>query len=156
MKTEIGFSVNHAWVTEAIAPGAVACSHHLGRWRRRQDSADRWTNSLVDVSRDGSGWHPRQVEAPGPYQSADPDTSRIFWSDGGVHQNLTFPVHPGPISGMHCWHNAVYVETAKSREVYRRWLAMTRPGPREDGLRRPGVFDRPYRPAREAYYEGSG
>lgn len=169
--TEIGFSVNHAWVTEGIAPGVVACSHHLGRWRRKQDAADRWTNSLVDITRDdGGGWRLRQVEPPGPYESSDPDTSRIFWSDGGVHQNLTFPVHPDPISGMHCWHNAVYVEgagpedrygdvfvdTAKSREVYRRWLSMTRPGPQEDGLRRPEVFDRPYRPVREAYYEGKG
>jgi anaerobic selenocysteine-containing dehydrogenase len=166
--TEIGFSVNHAWVTEGIAPGVVACSHHLGRWRRKQDAADRWTNALVDITRDERGWRMRQVEAPGPYESADPDTSRIFWSDGGVHQNLTFPVHPDPISGMHCWHNAVYVETArpedrygdvyvdsaKSREVYHRWLAMTRPGPQKDGLRRPEVFDRPYRPARGAYYEG--
>ena len=42
-----------------------------------------------------------------PYRSADPDTTRIWWSDTGVHQNLTFPVHPDPISGMHCWHQAV-------------------------------------------------
>ena len=49
-----------------------------------------------------------------------------------MHQNLTFPVHPDPISGMHCWHQAVRVrraepgdgygdvsvDTAKSREVY--------------------------------------
>ena len=166
--TEIGFSVNHAWVTEGIAPGVVACSHHLGRWRRKQDAADRWTNSLVDITRDENGWRMRQIEAPGPYESSDPDTSRIFWSDGGVHQNLTFPVHPDPVSGMHCWHNAVFVEAAgpedrygdiyvdraKGREVYRRWLAMTRPGPQRDGLRRPEVFDRPYRPAREAFYEG--
>ena len=40
----------------------------------------------------------------------DPDTSRIFWTDGGVHQNITFPVHPDPISGMHCWHQKVTVE----------------------------------------------
>jgi len=30
--TEIGHYVNHAWVTEGIRPGIVACSHHLGRW----------------------------------------------------------------------------------------------------------------------------
>ena len=28
--TEIGHFVNRAWVTEGIAPGVVACSHHLG------------------------------------------------------------------------------------------------------------------------------
>ncbi|TCJ16879.1 formate dehydrogenase [Rubrobacter taiwanensis] len=163
--TEIGYSVNHAWVTEGIAPGVVACSHHLGRWRRKQDRADRWSNSLVDITREEGGWRLRQLEGPAPYESSDPDTRRIFWSDGGVHQNLTFPVHPDPISGMHCWHQAVYVEkaregdrygdiyvdTARSLEVYRRWLAMTRPGPLKNGLRRPEVFDRPYRPAREVY-----
>lgn len=165
--TEIGYSVNHAWVTEGIAPGVVACSHHLGRWRRKEDQADKWNNSLVDITRDeDGGWRLRQMEGPGPYQSDDPDTERIFWSDGGVHQNLTFPVHPDPISGMHCWHNAVYVEkakpednyadiyvdTAKSKEVYRRWISMTRPGAQEDGLRRPQVFDRPYRPDEEFFY----
>ena len=46
----------------------------------------------------------RQVEGVGPFESADPDSERIWWSDGGVHQNLTFPVHPDPVSGMHCWH----------------------------------------------------
>jgi len=165
--TEIGYSVNHAWVTESIAPGTVACSHHLGRWRRRQDRADEWNNSVVEFSRDENGWRMRQVENPKPYKSSDPDTRRIFWSDGGVHQNLTFPVHPDPVSGMHCWHQAVYVEkahpgdkyadvyvdTQKSMEVYRKWLAMTRPGPQEDGLRRPEVFERPFRPDREMFFE---
>ena len=53
-----------------------------------------------------------------------------------MHQNLTFPVHPDPISGMHCWHQAVRVrpaapgdrhgdiavDTGKARAVYREWL----------------------------------
>jgi hypothetical protein len=26
----------------------------------------------------------------------------VWWSDAGVHQNITFPVHPDPVSGMHC------------------------------------------------------
>ena len=164
--TEIGYSVNHAWVTQGIAPGVVACSHHLGRWHRRQDRADRWSSNLVNITREEGGWRLRQIEGPKPYKSSDPDTSRIFWSDGGVHQNLTFPVHPDPISGMHCWHQAVYLEkvrpgdhygdiyvdTEKSKAAYRRWLAMTRPGPLENGLRRPEVFERPYRPDREVFY----
>jgi len=164
--TEIGYSVNHAWVTEGIAPSVIAVSHHLGRWRREQDKADRWSNTLVDIARENGGWKMRQLEGPGPYESDDPDTSRIFWSDGGVPQNLTFPVHPDPISGMHCWHNAVYLEkarpddrygdvyvdTEKNKEVYRKWLEMTRPGPQEDGLRRPEVFDRPYRPDRGMFF----
>lgn len=167
VRTEIGYSVNHAWVTESTTPGVVACSHHLGRWRRPEDSADKWNNSVVDINRDDNGgWKMSRIEGPKPYKSDDPDTSRIFWSDGGVHQNLTFPVHPDPVSGMHAWHQAVYVEKAqpgdkygdvyvdtnKSREVYRRWLGMTRPGPGPGGLRRPPVFDRPYRPDEEMYY----
>jgi multidrug efflux pump subunit AcrA (membrane-fusion protein) len=37
-------------VTEGIKPGVVACSHHLGRWRRRQDPpANRWATNTVDI-----------------------------------------------------------------------------------------------------------
>ena len=53
-----------------------------------------------------------------PYRSADPDTARIWWSDTGVHQNLTFPVHPDPISGMHCWHQAVRVRPAEPGDAH--------------------------------------
>ena len=80
---------------------------------------------------------------------------------------MTFPVHPDPVSGMHCWHQKVriekagsedaygdiYVDTNKSFEVYRKWLAMTRPGPGPDGLRRPLWLGRPLKPVKEAYYK---
>lgn len=46
----------------------------------------------------------------------------------------------------------VYVNTKKSKETYRWWLAITRPGPVEGGFRRPEVFDRPYRPDREVFF----
>jgi hypothetical protein len=82
-----------------------------------------------------------------------------------VHQNLTFPVQPDPISGMHCWHQLVTVakaapedqygdvevDTSKSMEVYREWLAKTRAGPRPQNLRRPTWINRAVRPAAEAY-----
>jgi hypothetical protein len=106
----------------------------------------------------------RQV---GPYASADPDTARIWWSDTGVHQNLTFPVHPDPISGMHCWHQAVTVrpagpgdahgdiavDTVKAREVYQRWMEQTRPAGRvsPDGTRRPKWLMRPLKPSADAF-----
>jgi len=80
---------------------------------------------------------------------------------------MTFPVHPDPISGMHCWHQAVrvraadagdapgdiFVDTEKSREVYRKWLAMTRPADKfsPDRTRRPYWMLRPLKPAREFY-----
>ena len=108
----------------------------------------------------------RHREGVQPFESDDPDSSRIFWREGGVHQNLTFPVHPDPISGMHCWHQKVTVESAregdcygdvfvdrnKAYEVYKEWLAMTRPQvERADGLRRPLWMLRPYRPAASAF-----
>ena len=102
-----------------------------------------------------------------PYASTDPDTSRIWWSDAGVHQNLTFAVQPDPISGQHCWHQAVQVRKAEpgdeagditvdtdaAHEVYRRWLTLTRPAGlvSPDGTRRPHWLLRPLRPAREEY-----
>ena len=85
----------------------------------------------------------------------------------GVHQNLTFPVHPDPVSGQHCWHQAVRVrpaeagdrygdisvDTARARAVYAKWLGFTRPADRHspDGSRRPWWLMRPLRPAKEAY-----
>ena len=41
----------------------------------------------------------------------------------------------------------VFVDTAKSMEVYREWLARTRRAPGPGGLRRPLWLDRPLRPA---------
>jgi len=118
--------------------------------------------ATVDLVQDGDDWSMHKVKSVGPYASSDPDTKRIWWSDTGVHQNLTFPVHPDPISGMHCWHQAVRVlpagpedkqgdisvDTAKAREVYQRWLEMTRPAGQisPDGLRRPTWLMRPLKP----------
>ncbi|HVB76060.1 MAG TPA: molybdopterin-dependent oxidoreductase [Ktedonobacteraceae bacterium] len=166
--TDIGYYVNRAWVTDGIRPGVVACSHHLGRWRLdTSQGSDRWTSALVTLGREENGvWHMRQVQGVQPYTSKDPDSARIFWREAGVHQNLTFPVHPDPISGMHCWHQKVTVEPArpedrygdvsvdrrKAQQVCEEWLAMTRPQTeREDGLRRPLWMIRPYRPAASAF-----
>ncbi len=166
--TEIGHFVIKVWVTEGIRPGVVACSHHLGRWRLKQsEGTDRWTSALVDIEEMGEGrWRLRQIEGVRPFKSDDPDSERIFWREGGVHQNLTFPVHPDPVSGMHCWHQRVRIERAApddrygdvvvdtnlSHEIYRKWLEMTRPAPGPDGLRRPLWFARPVRPDHEAYF----
>ena len=101
-----------------------------------------------------------------PYDSTDPDTSRIWWNDTGVHQNASFCVQPDPISGMQCWHQRVrvgpaqpgdeygdvVVDTAKSREAYLDWLAKTRPaGTNDTGLRRPLWYARPLKPSPSAY-----
>jgi anaerobic selenocysteine-containing dehydrogenase len=168
VSTEIGYFINRAWVTEGMRPGVVACSHHIGRWRRQQDAKNnRWSTNQVSIDETGKGkWLMRVVEGIGAYKSDDPDTSRIFWTDGGVHQNITFPVHPDPISGMHCWHQKVtvekahsedkygdvFVDTEKSFAIYKEWLAMTRPAPGPNGLRRPLWLGRPLRPTEEMFY----
>ena len=164
--TEIGYFVPRVWVTEGICPGVVACSHHMGRWTQAgQAEHAGWSTALAKLDHDGDRWALRLTRPPQAYESADPDTARIWWSDAGVHQNLTFPVHPDPVSGSHCWHQKVRitraeptdrygdisVDTAKSHEVYRQWLEMTRPGPGPTGLRRPHWMLRPYRPDPSVY-----
>jgi anaerobic selenocysteine-containing dehydrogenase len=166
--TEIGYFVDKVWVTEGIRPGVIACSHHLGRWRLKEEGGgERWSTALVDLKQIGPGkWMMRQIHGVRPFKSDDPDSERIWWQDGGVHQNLTFPVQPDFISGQHCWHQKVrvespgpedrygdiFVDTTKAHEVYKRWLAMTRAAPGPGNMRRPLWLPRAYRPATEAYY----
>jgi anaerobic selenocysteine-containing dehydrogenase len=168
VQTEIGYFIDKVWVTEGIKPGVVACSHHLGRWRLQENfGGERWSTALVDLKQIEPGkWMMRQVHGIKPFKSDDPDSERIFWEEGGVHQNLTFPVQPDTISGQHCWHQKVrvtkpgpedkygdiFVDTNKSHEVYKRWLSKTRPAPGPDNLRRPLWLPRSYKPAAEAYY----
>jgi anaerobic selenocysteine-containing dehydrogenase len=164
--TEIGHFVNRVYVTEGIRPGVVACSHHMGRWKISDRCGSRWVAAKVKMENLGPGrWRMRQIEGIGPFSSPDPDSERIWWRDTGVHQNLTFPVQPDPVSGMHCWHQKVRVEKAgpsdrygdievdtnRSMDVYRRWKAMARPAPGPDGLRRPLWLGRPVRPATEMF-----
>ena len=150
-----------------MRPGIVACSHHLGRWRLSDDvGASRWSSARVIREEIEPGkFRFRRLDGIRPFDSADPDSRRIWWTDGGVHQNMTFPVQPDPVSGMHCWHQVVrlerarsddryadvYVDTSASMDIYREWLARTRPAPGPGGLRRPTWFARAVRPADEAY-----
>jgi len=173
LRTQIGSFVTRAWVTEGIRPGVLGMSHHLGRWRLKDEiGGARSATALVSIARDpstglgaGGRYRMRQEHGARPFESNDPDSQRIWWNEVGVHQNLTFPVQPDPVSGMHCWHQRVtlekaapgdrygdiFVDTAKSHEVYKEWLAMTRPAPGPGGLRRPMWFDRPLRPTPDAY-----
>ena len=158
VETEIGHFVAKAWITEGIRPGVVACSHHMGRWRL--DGGPRGAGGMmatVGLSRGDDGWQMERRAPAGPYESADPDSQRIWWTDTGVHQNLTFGVHPDPISGMHCWHQAVRirpaepgdrhgdiaVDTGRARQVYRDWLALARPAAQvsPDGTPPPALAD---------------
>jgi len=179
VETEIGHFVVKAWVTEGIRPGVVACRHHMGRWKLAGRAASGGRNSggapqgagqvmaTVDLAKADGRWSMTRRAGVGPYASADPDTRRIWWTDVGVHQNLTFPVHPDPISGQHCWHQAVRVrlaepgdaygdiavDTGTAHAVYRAWLERTRDATRHspDGTRRPYWLMRPLKPSRDAY-----
>ncbi|MEW6406155.1 MAG: molybdopterin dinucleotide binding domain-containing protein, partial [Chloroflexota bacterium] len=170
VETEIGYFVDTVWVTEGIKPGIIAISHHLGRWRLQEDSGvSKGSSNLVELHDDGKGgFLMRVIHGAQAWESSDPDTSRIWWSNVGVNQNLAHGVHPDPISGVHCWLQKVFkvskaeadekagdlfVDTNKSMTVYRQWLAMTRPADKvsPDGNRRPYWLSRPLKPTKEAY-----
>ncbi|MPZ88095.1 MAG: molybdopterin-dependent oxidoreductase [Nitriliruptorales bacterium] len=168
VETRLGHFVVKAWVTEGIRPGVVACSHHMGRWRLEgHDQSHRLNTTTVALQHEGDTWSMSPRKGHGPFESSDPDTSRIWWSDVGVHQNMTFGVQPDPISGQHCWHQPVRitkagpgdqagdirVDTARSDSVYKEWLAKAR-GAREvspNGERRPRWLIRPLKPTGEAF-----
>jgi anaerobic selenocysteine-containing dehydrogenase len=170
VETEIGYFIDVAWVTEGIKPGIVAMSHHLGRWRLKEgEGIGAGMSALVELDEDGQGGHTLKIKkGGGPWETCDPDTSRVWWHDVGVHQNLTHAVHPDPISGAHCWlqkainvrkagpgerHGDVYVDTNKSMAVYKEWHSWTRSAMDHspDGTRRPMWLKRPLKPVPEAY-----
>ncbi|HLF91027.1 MAG TPA: molybdopterin-dependent oxidoreductase [Anaerolineales bacterium] len=168
--TEIGYLVDKVWLTEGIKPGVIALSHHLGRWRLEEESGlNKGTSNLVTMTEDGKGGYLlRVVHGARAWESSDPDTSRIWWEEVGVHQNLTHAVHPDPVSGAHCWlqkafnvrkalpdekYGDVFVDTNRSMAVYRQWVAMARSAldHSPDGTRRPAWLKRPLKPVAEAY-----
>ena len=166
VSTEIGHFVVKAWISEGIRPGVVACSHHMGRWKLT-DQGQRQMMATVALEGDEGRWGLSWRKGVEPYESDDPDTKRIWWTDVGVHQNLTFSVHPDPISGQHCWHQAVRVskaepgdsygdisvDTTKAHEIYLRWLELTRNAlaVSPDETRRPYWLMRPLKPSKEVF-----
>jgi anaerobic selenocysteine-containing dehydrogenase len=166
VETQTGHFVVKAWVTEGIRPGVVACSHHMGRWKLH-DTGQRQMMATVALEHEGDRWAMSRKTGARPYVSDDPDTSRIWWTDVGVHQNLTFGVHPDPISGQHCWHQAVRVRKAESgdaygdisvdtdraHEVYEEWLTLARDARSvsPDGTRRPYWLMRPLKPGKDVF-----
>ncbi len=167
VSSRIGYYVNRAWVTEGIRPGVVACSHHMGRWRLQGDQVgvNSWQRHEMSLKNEGGKYFYRRSMDVQPFQSSDKDSEKVWWSEGGVHQNFIFPVQPDPVSGMHCWHQKVtvskaeaddqygdiFVDTNKSMEVFREWLARTRPAPGPGGLRRPLELKRVVRPTDAAF-----
>lgn len=166
--TAIGYFVAKAWVTEGIRPGVVACSHHMGRWKLSgAEASQRQVMATVSMREEGGSWALDLERGVEPFESSDPDTSRIWWTEVGVHQNMTFPVHPDPVSGMHCWHQAVRVSRAepgdaagdvaadidRSHAIYEEWMERTRAADRysPDGTRRPRWLMRPLKPGKDLF-----
>ncbi|MHB1501560.1 MAG: molybdopterin-dependent oxidoreductase [Candidatus Dormibacteria bacterium] len=171
ISTSIGHFVCRVWATQAIRPGVCALSHHMGRWRLHDGEGSKWVSGDVELSRPTpTGWLLRYRSGVAPFKSGDPDSERIWWDDPGVHQNLAFAVQPDPWSGMHCWlqrirleparqgdrYGDVFVDTEKSRQVYREWLALARPRLGPGGQRRPEFLMRPVKPSRSAYRASGG
>ena len=170
VETVIGWFVDKVWVTEGIKPGIIAMSHHLGRWRLKDDEGgSRGMSGLAQLDETPDGEHRlRMLKGGTAWKSSDPDTARIWWEDIGVHQNLTHAVQPDPVSGHHVWlqkalsvrrarpgerHGDVWVDTKKSMKVYEEWKSLTRSAANysPDGSRRPYWLKRPLKPVREAY-----
>ena len=168
IQTEIGWFVDKVWVTEAIKPGIVACSHHIGRWRRMQDEGNRFLTNTVDIKNLGDGqWKMETVNGVQPWKTNDPDTNRIWWRDGGVHQNITHAANPDPISGAHCWlqkvsiskpksdekYGDIFVDTNKSFDHFKKWNNWAKDRETHpDNLRRPLWMNRPLGPQKNQFY----
>ena len=165
VETEIGYYVVPAWVTEGIRPGIVACSHHMGRWKLT-DEGQRQMMATVRLDHNGTEWglngeRHRAVRVGGSGhvahlvegcgRSPEHDVSRPSGSD--FRNALLAPGGACARGGEDDKPGDIFVDTQKSREVYKKWLAMTRPADKfsPDGTRRPYWMLRPLKPAREFY-----
>jgi anaerobic selenocysteine-containing dehydrogenase len=86
VRSEIGEITTTANVTEAVVPGVIAISHHLGHW---------------EYGRYASG-----SKAPLAGDD-DPDLKLKFWDSYGVHPNWIIPNLPDPVSGQQAWMDTV-------------------------------------------------
>jgi anaerobic selenocysteine-containing dehydrogenase len=86
VKSAIGEITTSANVTEAVVPGVVAISHHLGHW---------------EYGRYASG---KKAPLAG---DDDPDLKLKTWNTYGVHPNWIIPNKPDPINGQQIWMDTV-------------------------------------------------
>jgi anaerobic selenocysteine-containing dehydrogenase len=86
VKSAIGDITTTANVTEAVVPGVVAISHHLGHW---------------EYGRYASG---KKAPLAG---DDDPDLKLKSWNTYGVHPNWIIPNRPDPINGQQVWMDTV-------------------------------------------------
>jgi len=119
----------------------------------------------AEMVMDGKKGLMRYVEGITPFHADrfkdyNKDSDNIWW-DGlsGSWQNAVAPVHPDPISGMHCWHQKVilkpaepgdkigdiYVDYENNFKTYQAWRdELTRPLTSANKWRRPQFIKRPW------------
>ena len=90
------------------------------------------------------------------------------WYAAALYLNEQTQSYDDPVSGAHCWlqkavnvrkaqpgenYGDVFVDTQRSMQVYRQWLALTRSAVdvSPDGTRRPAWLQRPLRPVAAAF-----
>jgi len=80
MNTDIGYFVDKVWVTQSMKPGVVACSHHIGRWRREQDkTGNRWATNTVNIENKTKGeWKMSTKSGIKPFDSGDKDSKKLL------------------------------------------------------------------------------
>ena len=86
VKSEIGEITTTANVTEAVVPGVIAISHHLGHWEYGRYACGK--------------------KAPMGGDN-DPDFKLKTWNTYGVHPNWIIPNRPDPVSGQQSWMDTV-------------------------------------------------
>lgn len=86
VKSAIGEITTTANVTEAVVPGVIAISHHLGHW---------------EYGRYASG---KKAPLAG---DNDPDLKLKWWDTYGVHPNWIIPNSPDPVAGQMRWMDTV-------------------------------------------------
>jgi len=70
LNTDTGYFVDKVWVTQGMKPGVIACSHHLGRWRREQDEGNRWATNTVKIENPNKGeWKMNTMQGVRPFKS---------------------------------------------------------------------------------------
>jgi anaerobic selenocysteine-containing dehydrogenase len=90
VKSEVGEITTTANVTEAVVPGIIAISHHLGHW---------------EYGRYASG---KKAPMAG---DDDPDLKLKWWDTYGVHPNWIIPNKLDPINGQQRWMDTVVTVT---------------------------------------------
>ena len=90
VKSEVGEITTSANVTEAVVPGVIAISHHLGHW---------------EYGRYASG---KKAPMAG---GDDPDLKLKWWDTYGVHPNWIIPNKLDPINGQQRWMDTVVTVT---------------------------------------------